>query len=248
MKKVIILFILLAGVTWVMADSIKFSRHNLTLKDNRVYQTTTDRICVFCHTPHGGHRAEEVAPLWNRKLPVTGTYQMYYSPTIETNLPERPDGISLACLSCHDGSIAIDAMINRPGSMGYNKMNPVSAGYEFRGGPETDKNTLPEGDKVKDKYTQYPEEEDRITNLTQDLRDDHPISMVYPIVNNTINALDPKFNDPGPDHIFDNGIKLFGLTDNTAKVQCASCHNPHNPAYGTFLRAPREICATCHIK
>ncbi len=34
-------------------------------------------------------------------------------------------------------------------------------------------------------------------------------------------------------------------------VECASCHEPHNPFYGTFLRrsnAASTLCTTCHTQ
>jgi predicted CXXCH cytochrome family protein len=37
----------------------------------------------------------------------------------------------------------------------------------------------------------------------------------------------------------------------TAKVECGSCHNVHDPQYPGFLRksnAASALCTTCHIK
>jgi predicted CXXCH cytochrome family protein len=82
--------------------------------------------------------------------------------------------------------------------------------------------------------------------LDTDLRNDHPISVVYDP------AQDPAFNTEAS--ILSAGLKLF--TDNTSpgnKVQCASCHNPHEgrAAFQPFLRinnAASALCKTCHIK
>ena len=60
--------------------------------------------------------------------------------------------------------------------------------------------------------------------------------MSYPTV-----LQDPKFNIPPGTGIFPNGIRLF-----SGKVQCASCHDPHNPdeqnleGRDPFLRTSKE--------
>ncbi len=69
-------------------------------------------VCVYCHTPHNANTAI-TAPLWNRAS-STATYTMYSSPTIDMTQAATPQGVSLACLTCHDGTIAIDQYLNGP--------------------------------------------------------------------------------------------------------------------------------------
>ncbi|MBI5043270.1 MAG: hypothetical protein HZC10_05460 [Nitrospirae bacterium] len=241
---------------------ITMSRHNLGsthpagAQYGDVYTAAgTTEVCVFCHTPHGGTTD---APLWNRAMATAGAYTPYSSSTIDTSVGQ-PDGVSLACLSCHDGTIALDALRNAPGSGGFST-TPTSQGWTFSGiSTSPGNNTLPE--------------DGRITNLTQVLSDDHPISMVYPTA-----TQDPKFFTPatcGNAQCFDensnsraddNEVRLFTSTTGY-KVQCASCHNPHGttasigtPAsnlapngvdYAVFLRKSQSasgLCVTCHIK
>ena len=64
--------------------------------------------------PHGANNAVQ-APLWNRALP-TGTYNLYSRELASGQSPTVPGINSLMCLSCHDGTIAIDSVINMPGS------------------------------------------------------------------------------------------------------------------------------------
>ena len=99
-----------------------------------------DRICIFCHAPHHAYRlagtvlgtgpvavsaAYDYLPLWNHPQTVQ-TFTPYY------NGPGAPDaavsmkgaqsilnGItvgsaSLLCLSCHDGSVAVNQYGNAP--------------------------------------------------------------------------------------------------------------------------------------
>ncbi len=66
------------------------------------------QICKPCHTPHGTKAVP--APLWNHEV-STQTYTMYNettSPTMVAQVSRQPDGISKICLSCHDGTIAVD--------------------------------------------------------------------------------------------------------------------------------------------
>lgn len=68
--------------------------------------------CQFCHTPH---KAIPGTPLWNHKLSER-TYQIYWSTSLDAEVGQ-PTGSSKLCLSCHDGTVALDATVNgRPGS------------------------------------------------------------------------------------------------------------------------------------
>ncbi len=74
----------------------------------------TNQICNPCHVPHGGDQS--TAPLWAHDL-TTNTFVTYSSGTLDANggTAPQPDAESLACLSCHDGSVALNAYIGGPG-------------------------------------------------------------------------------------------------------------------------------------
>lgn len=74
--------------------------------------TDNEEICVYCHTPHSGTTGF-AAPLWN-KATSTATYSMYSSTSLVAQ-PGAIDDRSKACLSCHDGTLAYDAIVNAPG-------------------------------------------------------------------------------------------------------------------------------------
>lgn len=79
-----------------------------------------------------------------------------------------------------------------------------------------------------------------IKHIGTDLQNDHPISMEYA----GLNAKDPDFRPVDNAYGFDNGVKIY---DN--KVECATCHNVHNPDVNLLLRTGAErLCETCHIK
>jgi predicted CXXCH cytochrome family protein len=190
-------------------DNVAGSKHNMS---SRSGLTNYNEVCVYCHTPHGGQTQN--APLWNRNF-GTGPYQMYnssYSSTIDMQVAASPQGVSLACLSCHDGTIGLDVVINRPNS----DTTKVASG-----------NTMPANG------GQF------FANLGTDLRNDHPISITYD------NVADPAFNAPS-------GGKVGGVLPlYLGRVECGSCHNPHNTSFPPFLRVSNSgsnLCKTCHIK
>jgi predicted CXXCH cytochrome family protein len=65
-------------------------------------------ICEVCHTPHNAVTGL-TAPLWNHEV-STATYTLYtstVSPSFDATA-SQPDGTSKLCLSCHDGTVAMD--------------------------------------------------------------------------------------------------------------------------------------------
>jgi predicted CXXCH cytochrome family protein len=155
-----------AGMAAQTANAgISNTKHNLGASNgNNVNFMTagTNEICVFCHTPHASNQAIS-APLWNK--PASGaTYTLYntaYSSSIQGNINNT--GISLACLSCHDGTQAMDTVINAPGSGGYNSAGALMAGRVWSGANQTN-GKLAAG---------------ILTNLTTDLTNDHPIGIQF---------------------------------------------------------------------
>lgn len=102
-------------------DSIANTRHNLTQSTIGAGATNMDpyrndygEVCVYCHTPHGAS-GTLAAPLWNRTQLNTSytTYDTLGTSTL-TQAVTAPGVNSLTCLSCHDGTVAVDSIINMP--------------------------------------------------------------------------------------------------------------------------------------
>jgi predicted CXXCH cytochrome family protein len=94
------------------------------------------RICVFCHAPHNTYRLAtapggagpqappefDYLPLWNHTLQTNLVYQPYENgPGAPQSGPKASQAIltgmtigsnSLLCLSCHDGSVAVNSWGN----------------------------------------------------------------------------------------------------------------------------------------
>lgn len=67
---------------------------------------TTGQICLVCHTPHNADVSVTNAPLWNHETTVA-TFTTYNSATMQATTGQ-PDASSKLCLSCHDGTVAVD--------------------------------------------------------------------------------------------------------------------------------------------
>ena len=137
----------LGVMSWTSARAdITSTPHNLSSAG----AGQTQEICVFCHTPHGGDTSASV-PLWNKTLAAPTAYTTYDNLGTSSNDGDiAPVGsVSIACLSCHDGTQAIDNLINEPGS-GFDSAFVNDSGNMT-------------GDPV----------------LGQDLQDDHPIGVQY---------------------------------------------------------------------
>jgi predicted CXXCH cytochrome family protein len=115
MRKTIVMgaLFLLLFTPWAGSQSIVNSVHNLSVTGpGDVKASTEPEICIFCHTPHNTRPS---SPLWNKHDPGY-TYTLYYSSTVQA-VPGQPDGSSILCLSCHDGTTALGNVISRTGDI-----------------------------------------------------------------------------------------------------------------------------------
>lgn len=76
-------------------------------------------------------------------------------------------------------------------------------------------------------------------NLGTDLRDDHPISFVF---DSSLSSRDGHLRAPSS---LPSAVKL----DTNHELQCTTCHDAHNNAFGNFLvmhNTASELCISCH--
>ncbi len=217
----------LLGNTALAADDISSTKHNLSTSGTGSIKlasapgadTDKDQLCSFCHTPHFGDASVGVV-LWNRSVNTSG-YTMYSSSSIDMTIASQPQGVSLACLSCHDGTIAFDNLRNGPGAGDYNG-NTWSRGWSWTSNVNKMSGSAS-------------------ANVGQDLSNDHPVSVTYD------NTADTAFYSATA--VTSAGLRLYGSGGN--QVECGSCHNPHNNTYAPFLRINNQgsaLCLTCHVK
>ena len=107
MKKFFALTALLVLLTSTSAFAlISGSSHDFTAS------AWTNDICAPCHTPHNAILG--AGPLWSHTT-SGATFGMYNTTTVQQ---ASPQGVSLACLSCHDGVTNMDDFIGGPATPG----------------------------------------------------------------------------------------------------------------------------------
>jgi predicted CXXCH cytochrome family protein len=94
---------LVALPTAALAASIDGTSHDLS------GLLSSGEICQACHTPHDA-QAVPSAPLWNHTQTGVTAFTMYDSGTMDADTTGQPGAISLLCLSCHDGTVGLDAL------------------------------------------------------------------------------------------------------------------------------------------
>lgn len=72
-------------------------------------------ICLPCHTPHHADTTVLDSPLWNHDQ-TNSIFQLYQSSTIDATDISQPTGRSKLCLSCHDGTVALDSFGGQVGT------------------------------------------------------------------------------------------------------------------------------------
>jgi predicted CXXCH cytochrome family protein len=137
------------------ATGIAGTAHDLTRTGLHTVTAATN-VCIFCHAVHNSAPAgSQVIPSWNHTT-TAQTFSMYSSSTLKGTVDSQPTGPSLACLSCHDGTVAMGALLNAPVDGGNTNYSTATGGVSNSTG------LMISGGKV-----------------GTDLRSDHPISITY---------------------------------------------------------------------
>jgi len=222
------------------AQGVANTIHNMSSTSASLYASDNEgEICIFCHTPHGGANS---TPLWNKALPDGTAYTLYSSATLtaaagDTTRPIQSE--SLLCLSCHDGSLAINRVLNP---------NNVTGGQPTIIGGDLTIQGFPGG--------ASPWIGSSPTNLfsNSDLSDDHPVSFSYAAAYTEEAATTQGLRDVTTAEGL--GVRFFGGA--AARLECSSCHDPHvdypgvaGAGYDPFLITPNTgsaLCLACHIK
>lgn len=203
----------------VSKAGVNETKHNFTSQtySPNAFFYGTNRVCSFCHTAHNGDPTDP-APLWNHENSAQ-TYDMYDSPSMDMSQTLQPNNGSLVCLSCHDGTIAINSLNNVPG--------PEGAGtYGTPGG-----SALDGAGKLTSASNSY---------VGTNLQDDHPVGILYDHTKD--GDFFAKTGNPAlyPDKLLSEGIYVecnschdphdntygnFLVESNANSALCGRCHN-----------------------
>lgn len=230
----------------VHGASIVGSKHDLsaTTGPGPIKAVSERRVCVFCHTPHGAtmeHASEPGLrfPLWNHELQAPSV--TYIVPSAFQGIPllstpqAVPDGESRLCLSCHDGTVAVGAVVNIGGGPGVVAMAGIGQGL------------TPEG-KMDPSFSSFG---------GTDLSGHHPVSIA--VTSQLVNDRDLNCQgfrvrlNPTPPVQYRPTLNQYSGQGGDG-VQCTSCHDPHDDRGGDFmflrLGTPfvntDPLCLSCH--
>lgn len=232
--------LLFSGAAFAQTTTIVGTAHDFS--DNAPLIDTGNEICVVCHAPHNTYNptegnvgsVAELGPLWNRALTAVTSYSMYNA-TVRVGSDidatdmgvNQPSGVSKLCLSCHDGTIAIDSY-GRDGSgaivTGSNLVTAFNANANIGEGSGT----------------------------TGVLENDHPVGFTF-----TSNLDDPEIAASGGGVVTGlkgTDLPLFGAGND--QMECATCHDVHaTGTFDKLLRVqnnnpadPSALCLNCHAK
>ena len=263
--------------------SVANTRHNMTQSTMtsgggilmNPFRNDYGEVCVYCHTPHGANSQLPQAPLWNRTFRAT-TYQTYdLLGTSSLSQPVSQPGVnSLTCLSCHDGQIAVDSIINMPGPGKYSAAQETAQDNNFLNtqwtnpnGPDATSHLGMSAPGTGCLACHAPGQvagagatDFTVMAISTDLRDDHPVGIRYPQPTVGFDFNEPTrkvgalayFDVNANQHADSNEVRLYD-TGEGYEVECASCHDPHGVPSGgagsvfnpTFLRVSNAGSQLC---
>ncbi len=223
MKKIaflLILFALLVIIVPLATSGVSETKHNFsssTYSPNSFF-LGTQQVCIFCHTPH--HADLTYGKLLNHEINDAQSYNMYSSPTIDMNMSSSPHEGSLLCLSCHDGTIAINSLNNLPGP-------EVAGNYGTPGGPALD--ALGKLTNSSDAF------------VGTDLSDDHPVGITYNATQDTNFVPKTGNSQSYPDKLLFDGLYVECSS-------CHNPHDNTNSNFLIESNSNSDLCLRCHIQ
>ena len=210
--------------------------------------TPLNRICIFCHAPHNTYRlspanlgapggtgpqapdAYDYLPLWNHELTGNFVYSMYWNgpgaPTSGAKASQaiqngmQMGSVSLLCMSCHDGSVAVNSYGNTD--------QPITS----QSGTGANISTAYSVGRDNNMQNHHP----IVFNYDDDQAVDTEIA--------SADAVSFTATDTVRDHLYGAGNTQLEC------ASCHSVHNTGNTGESLLWRSDvnSELCLTCHMK
>jgi len=225
--------------------SVVDSPHNLSAGGpGEVRAAAEEQVCIFCHTPH---HAAFIITLCNRSMPPDA-YTPYTSRALDAEVGQ-PTGMSKMCLSCHDGTIALGAVLSR--SMPIVMRSGITTMPQGASNLGTD---LTDDHPISFRYTSVLVAKDPHLRMPASLPSQ--VRLDYNQELQCTTCHNPHNNAIGDFLVMHNedsqlciACHQVGSTDVAAHENCNSCHSPHSAPSGPYLlRGPNvtDSCMRCH--
>jgi len=230
-------------------------RHNTLVGYKSNPPDYLDRLCIFCHAPHHAYRLSTAGalgtgplapadytylPLWNHTVTTQSFIPYNNGPDEPVDGPKRSQAIdnfdrigasSLLCLSCHDGTIAVN---------------------EYGHAPQDTKSRSAGGSTISAQYN---------IGKDGYLANHHPIGFPYAAVATDTEIIDPNVAvfDHSLDAFYGSPAVFPVPQEPVAnflwggKMECTTCHAVHNKGNsGEKLLYVSDqnsnLCFSCHAK
>jgi hypothetical protein len=256
-----VLTVVAFAVPSMATAAIANTRHNLSSTGTGSVRFTDVGVdmCRFCHMPHNANTTQ--GTLWARATPQGTGFTSPATTSDGTALPATNSAAAMGaasqkCLSCHDGSVALNTTVNKyltvstvastPNPAAGNTMTAGAGGYVLSS-----------------------------TMAFSNLNGQHPVGIPFAgqtggtTVTTQYGAANVSGCQPGiggaagatsacVSGASGGGayLKLFANSGGAYQVECGTCHEPHTENVGGanpfFLRVPTTVangrCGGCHIK
>ena len=211
------------------------------------------RICIYCHHPHNSIPAADMpngySPLWNRNLSTTtfAGYSNGLDGGVTTGSDKRHNlnaavegggtaiaGVSLLCMSCHDGVVAMNAYSQVSGSL--------DGAGDGAGGNLSGRTSGFDGQNMAGRgYS---------GTIVTDMSNHHPMGFDY----QAVQTADAEIAATNTALVPDGSVRIADVLYG-GKMECVTCHDVHNtanqPGAERFLWRTNDhsnFCLTCHLK
>ncbi|HZL43242.1 MAG TPA: hypothetical protein VFD66_08165 [Verrucomicrobiae bacterium] len=167
---------------------------------------TTRDLCGPCHMAHGSDVNNQLLPLWGHAT-TTRTFTPFTSPTVVANSIAigQPNGSSKACLSCHDGSLAVNQY---GGAIQGGSPRMINSDYQVGAN----------GDLSGDHPISFTYDSTLAAQIV-------PANSLYDPSTRVLGAVVSSGNNLAGQTV--QAAMLYPDVNNVPKLQCASCHDVH---------------------
>jgi predicted CXXCH cytochrome family protein len=243
--KIVLLIACVLGISEITkGQSIKGSKHDFSNATNAAWNTAANlgsvsgtkttagntniagQVCAPCHAPHNAlldGNNNPITPLWQHKLSSVTTYTPYSGYSMKATFNQangQPDGNSKLCLSCHDGTVALQNYVSAMGGTGSPSsptyMNATTDGAMYFG-----------------------------TNLSND----HPVSFIYNSALVTLDPGLRAITSPsGITSSGTIATDMLDGNSEVQCTSCHDPHNSSNGNFLIKSNSGSNLCVTCHAK